>query len=36
MELKPPASTVKAPASNFTGDVYVTPIIKEYQQLNAG
>jgi len=27
MELKPPANTVKAQKSNFTGDAYVTPII---------
>ena len=26
MELKPVNPTAKAPASNFTGDVYVTPI----------
>ncbi|MGQ7296990.1 (R)-mandelonitrile lyase [Quadrisphaera sp. KR29] len=26
MELKPTAATVKAPSSNFTGDVYLTPI----------
>ncbi|MCP2323932.1 quercetin dioxygenase-like cupin family protein [Hamadaea flava] len=26
MELKPVAATAKAPAQNFTGDVYLTPI----------
>ncbi len=26
MELTPPADTMKAPATNFTGDVYVTPL----------
>ncbi len=26
MELKPVAATVKTPAQNFTGDVYMTPI----------
>lgn len=28
MELTPPADTVKAPVTNFVGDVYVTPIAK--------
>ena len=26
MELRPTAATVKPPASNFTGDVYLTPV----------
>src|SRR3979490_200700 len=28
MELKPVSATAKAPAQNFTGDVYVNPIYK--------
>jgi quercetin dioxygenase-like cupin family protein len=28
MELKPLAATAKAPATNFTGDVYVNPIVQ--------